>query len=119
MEDDDNGNTYDGDEEVDYNTNDSNQGDFKRKNECLLVERFENENIEDYKNRIYINSPGAMWDVFSFHEMNSPKSELLCMAQQLKKTDTNSARQMTIDDALFNVELKKVTSFITTDTYMF
>ncbi|CAG8603982.1 8883_t:CDS:10, partial [Paraglomus occultum] len=83
-------------------------GDFNRKNEYLFVERFEDESIKDYKSCIYVNSPGALWNVFGFNEMESPSSGLLCIALQMKKTDPKSTKKMIINDKLFKKELRKV-----------
>jgi len=123
------------DNKADENDYDREVDGTKKKSGFFFVKSFEDEKEKDYKNHIYINSPGALWDVFGFiefNEMESPSSGLqqikktdpglllLCMAQQMKETDPKSVRQMIINDDLFKKELGKVVlASLVLDMHMF
>ncbi|GBC07212.1 hypothetical protein RclHR1_07310004 [Rhizophagus clarus] len=58
-------------------------------------------------NFVFLNAPGAPWDVFSFHNYESSETGIFCVAQQIKYTNVETLETMIIDQDSFNDEYEK------------
>ena len=72
------------------------------------LEYLKNEDIEKYTHCVFLNATGAPWDVFGFLNTNDEHG-ISCVVQQVKLTNIEALKQMTIDQELFNKEHTKVT----------
>ncbi|GBB92697.1 hypothetical protein RclHR1_20430004 [Rhizophagus clarus] len=72
--------------------------------DCLKNEDIKN---EKYMNFVFLNAPGAPWDVFSFLNYESSETGIFCVAQQIKYTNVETLETRTIDQDSFNDEYEK------------
>ncbi|EXX70656.1 hypothetical protein RirG_085460 [Rhizophagus irregularis DAOM 197198w] len=90
-------------------------------NDFINIERLDEQYIEKYTDSVFINGPGAMFDVFSIHKINNINKTLIVI-QQVKKTDPRAENSMIINNNRFNFEFNKVSEAmknVSTDEWIF
>ena len=66
------------------------------------------EDVEKCMDYVFLNAPGAPWDVFGFLKyINNESSGILCVAQQIKYTNIGVLEPMIIDQDSFDDEYKR------------
>ncbi|GBC01453.1 hypothetical protein RclHR1_00420015 [Rhizophagus clarus] len=74
--------------------------------DCLKNEDIKNEKYMDF---VFLNAPGAPWDVFNFLNYESSETGIFCVARQIKYTNIET---MIIDQDSFNDEYERVSKAI-------
>ncbi|CAG8574422.1 7739_t:CDS:2 [Funneliformis caledonium] len=95
-----------------------NMNEMEESSRCYTkLDFLRNEDVknEKYMDFVFLNAPGAPWDVFGFHRyVNYESSEngIFCIAQQIKYTNIEALEAMIIDQNSFNDEYEKVSESI-------
>ena len=87
-------------------------GNVEVRHDYITLDYLKNDCINEYMGHVFLNAPGAPFDVFGFFDINIEKHEhkTLFLGEQVKLSDTEAVTPITmiIDQKLFDEEHRKV-----------
>lgn len=83
-------------------------GNVEVRHGYITLDYLKNESINEYMGHVFLNAPGAPFDVFGFFDIEKHEHKTLFLCEQVKLSDTEAVTPMVIDQKLFDEEHRKV-----------
>jgi len=85
-------------------------GNVEVRHDYITLDYLKNDCINEYMGHVFLNAPGAPFDVFEFFDIEKHKHKTLFLGEQVKLSDTEAVMPMiiVIDQKLFDEEHCKV-----------